>query len=250
VTDAPAIDVRDLVVRYGEHVALDGVTVTASVGRLTAVVGPNGAGKSTLLNAVMGEVRADRGTIEVFGASGPRALRRVTWVPQRGAVDADFPVTVGDVVRQGRLRHAGWFRRFSRDDHEAVRAALERTDIADLIDRPISALSGGQLQRTFLARALAQQGDLYLLDEPFVGVDAATERAIVEVLRELRDGGAAVVVVHHDLGSVPELFDDVILLNRDVIAAGPVSTTFNEANLQRAWGGRLVVLREPTAGAS
>ena len=250
MTTAPAIDVRDLEVRYGEHVALEGVTTSAAAGRLTAIVGPNGAGKSTLLKAIMGEVQPARGTIEVFGETGRRSLRRVTWVPQRGAVDADFPVTVLDVVRQGRLRHTGWFRRRSSEDDAAIRAALERVDITDLVDRPIGTLSGGQLQRTFLARALAQAGDLYLLDEPFVGVDAATERAIVAVLRELRDAGAAVVVVHHDLGSVRDLFDDVVLLNRRVVASGPVERTFTAEHLQRAWGGRLVVIREGTEGAA
>ncbi|MGA1401393.1 MAG: metal ABC transporter ATP-binding protein, partial [Phycisphaerales bacterium] len=212
--------------------------------RLVAIVGPNGAGKSTFLKAGLGLVPAAAGEVAFWGLPYREARARIGYVPQRESVDWDFPVSALEVACMGRYRRIGWFRRVSREDRAAALACLDRVGLADLADRQISRLSGGQQQRVFLARALAQEADLYFMDEPFAGVDAATERAIVEVLRELREQGRTVVVVHHDLQTVPEYFDEVLLLNMRVVAAGPVREAFTRENLQRTYGGRLTLLSE------
>lgn len=213
-------------------------------GSLIAIVGPNGAGKSTLIKACLGLVPRASGLVEFWGGDYRSARSRIGYVPQRESVDWDFPVSALDVVCMGRYRKVGWFRPVSRKHRAAALACLERVGMAPLADRQISRLSGGQQQRVFLARALAQEADLYFMDEPFAGVDAATERAIVDVLRELRSRGKTVVVVHHDLQTVREYFDHVILLNMRVVAAGPVGEVFTEENLQKTYGGRLTLLSE------
>lgn len=239
------LSVRDLSVYYGEELAIEEIAFTLPEGRLIGVVGPNGAGKSTMIKAIVGSLKPASGVVEVFGSTDARARRRITYVPQRGSVDWDFPVTVKDVVAQGRYGNVGLLKRFSADDRAQVARALALVHLTELADRQIGELSGGQQQRVFLARALAQQGDIYLMDEPFVGVDAATESAIVDVLRGLRDAGKTVLVVHHDLSTVREYFDDVILLNRKLIAYGPIDTCFTQALLQKTYGGRLAVLEAP-----
>jgi manganese/zinc/iron transport system ATP- binding protein len=182
--------------------------------------------------------------VEFWGERYRRARSRVGYVPQRESVDWDFPVSALDVVCMGRYRRIGWFRPVTGVHKRAARACLERVGMGDYADRQISQLSGGQQQRVFLARALAQEADLYFMDEPFAGVDAATERAIVGVLRELRGEGKTVIAVHHDLQTVPEYFDDVILLNMRVVAAGPVGEVFTRENLHKTYGGRLTLLSE------
>jgi manganese/zinc/iron transport system ATP- binding protein len=247
-TAVPAADiplvVRDLNVAYQTKVVVWDADFDAPPGKLVAIVGPNGAGKSTLLKAALGLVPVASGSVRFFGLPYRQARRRVAYVPQRESVDWDFPVSALDVVAMGLYRRIGWCLPVRRKDRELARAALAKVGLADYAARQISQLSGGQQQRVFLARALAQEADLYLMDEPFASVDAATERAIVEVLRELRSRGRTVVCVHHDLPTVPEYFDHVALLNMRVVAQGPVGETFTTENLRKTYGARLTLLEE------
>ena len=240
----PAIEIHDLTVAYHTQPVLWDVDVTFPEGQLIAIVGPNGAGKSTLLKAVLGLVEPITGWVKIFGA--PYAQRRswVGYVPQRESVDWDFPTNALDVVTMGLYGRLGWFRRPRKADRQKALECLDKVGIADLAGRQISQLSGGQQQRVFLARALAQEARLYLMDEPFAGVDATTERAILSLLQELRSNGRTVIAVHHDLQTVAEYFDHVLLLNMRLVASGPVGTTFNQQNLQRTYGGKLTVLTQ------
>jgi manganese/zinc/iron transport system ATP- binding protein len=230
--------VEDLTVAYGERPALWDVDLDVPAGTLMAIVGPNGAGKTTLIRAVLGLVRPVAGRVTVFGRGYDEQRRRVAYVPQRGTVDWDFPTTVLDVVMMGRYGALGWFRRPGRAEREAALAALGQVGMDEFADRQISQLSGGQQQRVFLARALVQDAQVYLMDEPFQGVDATTEHAIVALLQDLREQGRTVVAVHHDLQTVAEYFDSVTLLNVRRIASGPVEETFTEENLRLTYGGR------------
>ena len=234
----PAIAVEDMTVAYGERPALWDVDVTVPQGTLAAIVGPNGAGKSTLIRAILGLVRPAAGRVEIFGRPYEEQRRLVAYVPQRGSVDWDFPTSVLDVVTMGRYGSLGWLRRPGRIEREAALEALDQVGMAALAGRQISQLSGGQQQRVFLARALVQDARVYLMDEPFQGVDAVTERAIVDLLRRLRENGRTVVAVHHDLQTVAEYFDHVTLLNVRLVASGPVGEVFTEENLRAAYGGR------------
>ena len=234
----PAIAVEDLTVAYGERPALWDIDLEVPAGTLMAIVGPNGAGKTTLIRAVLGLLRPAAGRIAVFGRPYGADRRLVAYVPQRGTVDWDFPTNVLDVVTMGRYGRLGWIRRPGRSDRAAALEALDRVGMTDFADRQISQLSGGQQQRVFLARALVQDAPLYLMDEPFQGVDAVTERAIVELLQGLRREGRTVVAVHHDLQTVQEYFDSVTLLNVRRIASGPVDEVFTEENLRATYGGR------------
>jgi manganese/zinc/iron transport system ATP- binding protein len=234
----PAIEVNDLTVAYGEKPVLWDVDLEVPPGTLMAIVGPNGAGKTTLIRAVLGLVEPAAGRALVHGRPYAEQRRRVAYVPQRGSVDWDFPTSVLDVVLMGTYGRLGWVRRPAAAEKEDARRALEQVGMAELEGRQISQLSGGQQQRVFLARALVQHADVYLMDEPFQGVDATTELAIVELLRALRQEGRTVVAVHHDLQTVPEYFDQVTLLNVRRIASGPVGETFTDENLRRTYGGR------------
>ena len=239
MSETPAVEVSDLTVAYGATPVLWDVDVTVPPGMLMAIVGPNGAGKTTLIKAILGLVRPAAGRVLVHGRPYDVQRRLVAYVPQRGTVDWDFPTNVLDVVLMGRYRTLGWVRRPGRDDRAAALDALEKVGMAELADRQISHLSGGQQQRVFLARALVQDARIYLMDEPFQGVDATTERAIVTLLQELRAAGRTLVVVHHDLQTVPEYFDWVALLNVRRVASGPVDEVFTEHNLRLAYGGRV-----------
>lgn len=238
--------VQDLTVAWHRRPVIWDVEFDVSPGRLVGIVGPNGAGKSTLLKAVMDLVPKASGRVEIFGRSWRESRHRVGYVPQRESVDWDFPVSVLDVVTMGLYGRIGWFGRVCRRHREAARRALEQVGIGELADRQISQLSGGQQQRTFLARALVQEADLYLMDEPFAAVDAATEQAIVEILRSMRAAGRTAVVIHHDLHTVPDYFDSVVLLNMRVVAEGPTQQVFTRENLERTYGGRLTLLEEAT----
>jgi manganese/zinc/iron transport system ATP- binding protein len=240
--ETPAIEVHDLTVAYRTQPVLWDVDLHLPENQLIAIVGPNGAGKSTLLKAILGLVRPITGWVEIFGK--PYAQRRswVGYVPQRESVDWDFPTTALDVVTMGLYGRMGWFRRPARRHRETALECLEKVGLRDMAARQISQLSGGQQQRVFLARALALDARLYLMDEPFAGVDATTERAILTLLKELRSQGRTVVAVHHDLQTVADYFDRVVLLNMRLVAEGPVSETFTPENLQRTYGGRLTVL--------
>jgi len=247
LSDRVAFEAHDLTVAYRGAPVLYGVDLTIEAGQMVGVVGPNGAGKSTLIKAAMGLVEPHSGWVKFFGASLKQTVRRVGYVPQRGSVDWDFPVNARDVVLMGRYGRRGVLRRPSAQDEAVADACLEKVKMGEFGRRQISQLSGGQQQRIFLARALAQEADIYLMDEPFVGVDAATESAIVEVLRELRDQGKTLIVVHHDLSSARDYFDSVVLLNMRVIAHGPIGEVFNFENLQAAYGGQLTILSEVAA---
>lgn len=241
---AIAIEVHDVTVAYHRKPVLWDVDVSIPAGKLVAIIGPNGAGKSTLLKAILGLVPMASGSVLIHGRSLRDARRLVGYVPQRESVDWDFPIDAQGVVLMGCYGRLGWFRRPSRTDRARALECLARVDMAEFAKRQIGQLSGGQQQRVFLARALMQDASLYLMDEPFAGVDAATERAIFDVLRELRKAGKTVIAVHHDLQSVEEYFDHVLLLNTRLIAAGPTSAVYTPANLQRTYGGRLTILDE------
>jgi len=237
-----AVTVHDLTVAYRDSPVLWDVDLAIPAGTLTAIIGPNGAGKSTLIKAILGLVPLAAGTVELFGGPYREHRQAVGYVPQRGSVDWDFPTNALDVVLMGRYGRLGWIRRPGKSDREFAYRCLEQVGMADFANRQISQLSGGQQQRVFLARALAQDAQLYFMDEPFAGVDAATERAIVDLLQELRSSGKTVVCVHHDLESAPEYFDWLALLNVRLIASGPFATTFTPENLHTTYGGRLGLL--------
>ncbi|MBN7759350.1 metal ABC transporter ATP-binding protein [Nitratireductor aquimarinus] len=231
--------VQGVTVSYGEKPAVFSVDASIPAESMTAIIGPNGAGKSTLLKAVLGIVPRLSGSVTVFGEPFTRARHRVAYVPQRASVDWDFPTRVIDVVMMGLFRELGLLKLVRREHHKTALACLERVGMVDFAHRQIGQLSGGQQQRVFLARALAQNADLYLLDEPFAGVDAATERAIIDVLKSLKTDKRTVVCVHHDLATVADHFDHVLLINVRKMAEGPVATTFTGENLQKTYGGRL-----------
>ena len=238
------LSIHAMTVAYDRKPVLWDVDYDAPKGRLVAIVGPNGAGKSTLIKGCLGLVPLASGVVEYRGRPLEEVRRRIGYVPQRESVDWEFPVSALDVTLMGRYGRIGWCRPIGRRHRAAARECLERVGLAGLENRQIDQLSGGQQQRVFLARALAQEADLYFMDEPFAGVDAATERAIVDVLREMRDAGRTVIVVHHDLQTVPEYFDEVLLLNMRVVAAGPIEDVFTRENLQKTYGGRLTLLAE------
>jgi manganese/zinc/iron transport system ATP- binding protein len=247
-TASLAIEVSDLTVAYHERPVLWDVDVEVPAGVLMAVAGPNGAGKTTLIKAMLGLVKIAAGRVLIHGAPYREQRSITAYVPQRGSVDWDFPTQVLDVVMMGTYGHLGWLRRPGAKQREAAMHCLDRVGMADFWRRQISQLSGGQQQRVFLARALAQDARVYLMDEPFQGVDATTERAIIDILRELRGQGRTVVVVHHDLQTIPEYFDWVTLLNVRRIASGPVESTFTPENLRRAYGGRVAFLSSRESG--
>ena len=238
------LEVHDLTVAYTKRPVLYGIDLTAPAGSIVGVVGPNGAGKSTLIKAIMGLLPTASGWIKVFGMPFKQAVTRVGYVPQRESVDWDFPVNAMDVVLMGRYGRLGPFKRPTKADKEIAMSCLDKVKMLPFAKRQISNLSGGQQQRVFLARALAQESDLYLMDEPFVGVDAATEAAIIEILRELQQQGKTLIVVHHDLTTAPDYFDRILLLNMRVVAYGKTQEVFKFENLQNAYGGRLSILSE------
>ncbi|MBQ16483.1 MAG: manganese ABC transporter ATP-binding protein [Planctomycetaceae bacterium] len=231
-----------MTVAYHRRPVLWDIDYDAPPGKLVAIIGPNGSGKTTFIKAALDLVPRISGDVRFFGEPYRQARTRVGYVPQRGSVDWDFPVSALDVVAMGLYRKIGWFRPVTRRYRQQALECLDRVGMADLARRQISQLSGGQQQRVFLARALAQSADLYLMDEPFAGVDAATERAIVAVLHELRQSGKTALVVHHDLQTVTEYFDHVLLLNMRLVATGPTRDVFTNENLRATYGGKLALL--------
>ncbi|WP_372365504.1 metal ABC transporter ATP-binding protein [Candidatus Uabimicrobium sp. HlEnr_7] len=242
ITSDAVADVHDLTVSYHIHPVLWNVDFQVPCGKLMAIIGPNGAGKSTLIKAMLGIIPVTSGWVKIFGDSYKKVRSRIGYVPQRGSVDWDFPTTAIDVVMMGRYGHLGWFRRPKKKDREISYAYLEKVGMQDFANRQISQLSGGQQQRIFLARALAQEADIYFMDEPFAGVDVVTEKAIVNLLFELRSQSKTVVVVHHDLQTVKEYFDWILLLNMRKVAIGAVDEVFTEENLRKTYGGKLAIL--------
>lgn len=249
-TASSGIGARGVTVTYANgHTALRDASFETPAGSITALVGVNGSGKSTLFKAVMGFVPLSAGQVQVLGLPVAQAMRQrlMAYVPQSEEVDWNFPVLVQDVVMMGRYGHMGFMRLPRQADRAAVRQALERVDMSELAGRQIGELSGGQKKRVFLARALAQQARVILLDEPFTGVDVKTESAIIDLLRQLRDEGCVILVSTHNLGSVPEFCDRTALIQGTVLACGPTAEVFTRANLERAFGGVLRHFELPQA---
>ena len=236
-------EVEDVTVAYDLKPVLWDVDLKIPKGKLMAIVGPNGAGKTTLIKAMLGLVPTVSGETRFLSEEENNHRNRIGYVPQSGSVDWDFPATVLDVVLMGRYGHLGWIKRPQKADITLAKQTLQKVGMADYASRQISQLSGGQQQRVFLARALVQQADIYFMDEPFKGVDAQTEKAIVLLLKELRAQNKTVVVVHHDLQTVPEYFDWVTLINIRIIASGPVQEVFTEENLRAAYRGAGTLLK-------
>jgi manganese/zinc/iron transport system ATP- binding protein len=236
--------VNDLTVAYHRKPVLWDVDLSLPEGHLIAVVGPNGAGKSTLIKAILGLVPRASGAVSIYGKPYESQRHLVGYVPQRESVDWDFPVNAMDVVAMGIYRQIGWLKPVTRRHQQRAFEELEKVGMAAYAKRQISQLSGGQQQRVFLARALAQDAHLYLMDEPFAGVDVATERAIIALLKELKSAGKTCIVVHHDLQTVPSYFDHVVLLNMRIVDSGPIDKVFTEENLKKTYGGKLTLLSQ------
>lgn len=238
----PVIEVHDLTVIYNRKPALWDADFTIPKGKLVGIIGPNGAGKSTLIKAIMGLVPLSSGHAELFGKPLDEIRQKVSYVPQRESVDWDFPASAMDVVLMGRYHQSGLFRRISKKDKDIALECLKKVRMEAFATRQIAQLSGGQQQRVFLARSLAQQADIYLMDEPFAGIDATTESAIVDILTEMRSQGKTIMVVHHDLESAYEYFDWFILLNTRLVASGPKKDVFTQELLTETYGGKMNVL--------
>lgn len=223
-----AIEIKNLTVAYGENIALENFNLDIEVGSLMALVGPNGAGKSTLIKTILKFLKQITGEIKING-------KTLAYVPQRNSVDWDFPTTLFDVVEMGCYGRVGFFKRVSKEEKQKVLKAIEQVGMLDFKDRQISELSGGQQQRTFIARALVQEADIYLMDEPFQGVDSTTEKSIVDILKKLKSEGKTLIVVHHDLQTVPTYFETVTFINKSVIASGKIKEVFTQENIDMAY---------------
>lgn len=241
--DYPLI-IEHLSAAYGKEPIIFDINLKIPKGTIAGIVGPNGAGKSTLIKAIMGLTPVCQGKISIFGKPFKKALKHIGYMPQRENIDWDFPVTVHDVVMMGRYQKLGLFKRPRKEDDDIVNTCLERVELLPYKHRQISNLSGGQQQRVFLARALAQESDLYFMDEPFAGVDAKTEKAIMAVLQELRNKGKTLIVIHHDLATVRDHFDYLVLINHQIIASGPTNQIFTIDNLEKTYEGNLHIFRE------
>lgn len=237
-----AIEVHNLTTTYGGAPVLWDVDFELPAGQIIGVIGPNGSGKTTLLKTIMGILEPSSGYVKILGGDLNRMRERVAYVPQRESVDWDFPASVFDVVMMGRYRNNNLFRRSNRTDIEIVNESIEKVGLTEFKKRQISQLSGGQQQRVFIARALAQKAEIYLMDEPFVGVDAATENSILTLLQEMKNNGKTVLIIHHDLQTVSDYFDYLVLLNSRLIAKGTPSEVLTEENLTNAYGGQLTLL--------
>ena len=223
-----AIEIRNLTVAYGENIALENFNLDIEVGSLMALVGPNGAGKSTLIKTILKFLKQITGEIKINA-------KTLAYVPQRNSVDWDFPTTLFDVVEMGCYGRVGLFKRVNKEEKQKVLKAIEQVGMLDFKDRQISELSGGQQQRAFIARALVQEADIYLMDEPFQGVDSTTEKSIVDILKKLKSEGKTLIVVHHDLQTVPTYFETVTFINKSVITSGKVKEVFTQENIDMAY---------------
>lgn len=243
-SNVPALEVHDLTVAFDRKPVLWNIDLVIPQGKIVGIVGPNGAGKSTLIKSIMGLLPLSSGYSKLFDQPLDRVRNKISYVPQRESVDWDFPASVMDVVLMGRYAKLGLFKRPRKADRDAALDCLKKVGMEAFANRQISQLSGGQQQRTFLARALAQHADVYFMDEPFAGVDAATEKTIINLLRDMAQSGKTVIVVHHDLQSVTNYFDWVIMLNTRLVASGPTPETFTQENLQETYGGKLTLLTD------
>ncbi|WP_096434632.1 metal ABC transporter ATP-binding protein [Alteribacter populi] len=247
MTTGDTIDVRELSVHYHGNLALKDINFSIGKGQLIGVIGPNGAGKSTLIKAILGLERC-KGEVSLFGQSIKTYRKQISYVPQRNVIDWDFPVRVEDVVMMGRYAHIRWYRRSSKNDRKMAMEALEKVGMIEFAKRQIGELSGGQQQRVFIARALAQDAEVFFLDEPFVGIDMKSEEIIVRLLHQLRDEGKTIFVVHHDLSKVEKYFDQLILLNQELIQAGTVKEVYTAESLKKAYQGSAAVLNDNKEG--
>ena len=223
-----AIEIRNLTVAYGENIALENLNLDVEAGSLMALVGPNGAGKSTLIKTILKFLKQITGEVKINA-------KTLAYVPQRNSVDWDFPTTLFDVVEMGCYGRVGLFKRVNKEEKQKVLKAIEQVGMLDFKDRQISELSGGQQQRAFIARALVQEADIYLMDEPFQGVDSTTEKSIVDILKKLKSEGKTLIVVHHDLQTVPTYFETVTFINKSVIASGKIKEVFTQENIDMAY---------------
>lgn len=240
--DAAAIEVHDLTVAYNKRPAIWNIDFELPQGKIIGIMGPNGSGKSTLLKTIMGVIDPDIGLVKIFDKELDENRKRVSYVPQRQSVDWDFPARVKDVVSMGRYASKGIFGRITKEDKAIVDESLEKVGMLPFAERQIAQLSGGQQQRVFLARALAQKADIYLMDEPFAGVDASTEESIIAMLETMKNEGKTLVVVHHDLYTAKEYFDWLVLLNTRLVACGPIDEVFTPTILSEAYGSKLTTL--------
>jgi manganese/zinc/iron transport system ATP- binding protein len=240
----PVVEIHDLTISYNRKPVLWGIELALPKGAIIGVMGPNGAGKSTLIKAIMGLLPTQSGYIKLFGKKLDEVRKQISYVPQRESVDWDFPISVFEVVLMGRYGKIGLFQRPRQADHDIALECLRKVGMEGYKNRQISQLSGGQQQRVFLARALAQKADLYFMDEPFTGVDAATESAIIDLLKEMKQQGKTVIVVHHDLQTAKEYFDWIVFLNMRLVASGETQQVFTPELLQETYGGKLSVLAD------
>lgn len=243
VQDSP-IRITGLSVSYDRKRVLSNIYAEIPAGAVVGVVGPNGAGKSTLFKAILGLIPVNAGKVEILGKSAEEGRRRIAYVPQRDDVDWQFPATVRDIVLMGRYPHKYWYQRLDHRDDASAQDAMQLLGISELSGRQIGELSGGQQQRVFIARALCQGADIFLLDEPFVGVDILTEQKIISILKLLAAQGKTMLVVHHDISTVEQYFDQVMLLNQRLVAFGPIASTFTQENIARAYGPQLTILHK------
>ncbi len=238
------ISVKNLTVSYQKKPAIKSINLKITEGSIVGIIGPNGAGKSTLIKAILGLLPYDTGEVKIFGKNLDESRKKISYIPQREQFDWDFPINVEDVVMMGRYSHLGMFSFPGKKDKEIVQEKIQKVGMQDFRTRQIRNLSGGQQQRIFLARALAQESDIYLMDEPFVGVDAKTERTIFELMNELKQQNKTILVVHHDLGKVTEYFDKLILINQTLVAYGDTDLVFNKELISKTYGGRLTILQK------
>ena len=238
------ISVKNLTVSYQKKPAIKSINLKITEGSIVGIIGPNGAGKSTLIKAILGLLPYDTGEVKIFGKNLDESRKKISYIPQREQFDWDFPINVEDVVMMGRYSHLGMFSFPGKKDKEIVQEKIQKVGMQDFRTRQIRNLSGGQQQRIFLARALAQESDIYLMDEPFVGVDAKTERTIFDLMNELKQQNKTILVVHHDLGKVTEYFDKLILINQTLIAYGDTDLVFNKELISKTYGGRLTILQK------
>lgn len=235
------IEICDLTVFYRDTLALDQVSLSINQGKITGIIGPNGSGKSSLLKGILGIIPVKNGTVTFFGDSLEKYRSKIAYVPQRESIDWDFPITVEEVVAMGRIRPKKWWSRASVADKEIIKETLKKVQLSEFFNRQIGQLSGGQQQRVFLARALAQEADLIVMDEPFVGIDMVSQDSILSIVQKLRDSGKTVIIVHHDLSIVSQYFDDVVLLNKKLIANGPIDEILKSENIEKAYGMTLLL---------
>jgi len=242
--EKPVLEIHDLTVSYGKNPILWNIDFSLPHGILAGIIGPNGAGKSSLIKAIMGLLEVNSGYIRIFDSEMDTVRKKISYVPQRESVDWDFPASALDIVMMGTYHKLGLFNRPGKKEKALALKCLEKVDMANFKDRQISELSGGQQQRVFIARALAQEADIYFMDEPFAGVDISTENTIVELLKQMTKDGKTVIVVHHDIHSASRYFDWIIMLNMHLIASGPTEQVLTEHLLQKTFGGKLALLSD------